>query len=185
MNIRLINRGQRGFSLLELVITIALAGIITTAITVTLFQVFNMNTRTSNRMAAVSQVQNAGKIVSQDILQAQNVTATESPEFSLTLQWTDPASGNRTTVVYTLVNMPTGTLKRLQRTVTVTPPQGQNTTTVSIVAEYIEYTVSDPTKTSCRPLGLLPSNVALNFTVTATVGRESETRLYQVKPRPG
>jgi len=182
MKIGKLGRDQKGFSLIELVIVIALTGLITAAITTTVFQVFNMNTRTANRMTAVSQVQNAGKIVSEDILEAQSVNATGSPSFSLNLTWTDPASGNRSTVIYTLVNMPTGALQRLQRSVTVTPVEGAPTTTVFIVAEYID---PDPTKTSCEPAGVLQPGGVLTFTVTATVGDESETRVYKVEPRPG
>ncbi len=73
LNMKKLHKDQKGITLIELVIVIAITGIITAGITMTIFQVFNMNTRTSNRMTAVSQVQHAGKLVSEDILQAQNV----------------------------------------------------------------------------------------------------------------
>jgi prepilin-type N-terminal cleavage/methylation domain-containing protein len=179
MSTRLIHKGQQGFSLIELIIVIALTGIITAAITMTIFQVFNMNTRTANRMTAVSQVQNAGKIVSEDILQAQGVNATAGSGFPLTLTWEEWVTNdthNDIRVIYTLVDMPSmppGALQRLQRSVTVTPSEGEPTTAVSIVAEYID-------DASCTWAGGV-----LTFTVTAKVGDERETRVYEVKPRPG
>lgn len=175
MKMKKLKKDQRGITLIELVIAIALTGVITAAITMAVFQVFTMNTRTSNRMAAVSQVQHAGKLVSEDILQAQSVETGVSLGFPLTLTWTDwDKTVNEVTYSITVDN-------RLKRSLKITPDGEEPTTKVSIVAEYI-----DPTETSCDPTGkvLTPGEV-LTFTVTATVGEQSETREYKVKPRPG
>ena len=59
--LRMIQRDQRGLTLVELLIAILLAGIVTSGITMTIFQVFNINSRNSNHMIAIRQVQNAGK----------------------------------------------------------------------------------------------------------------------------
>jgi hypothetical protein len=119
-------------------------------------------------MTAVRQVQQAGFWVSPDVQMAQSVNASGSSGFPLTLTWTEWA-GNNHTVIYTLED------NTLQRSHSV----NDEDPTVTLVAEYI-----DPDQTSCYPLGVLPPDVALNFTVTATVGEESETRMYEVKPRP-
>jgi len=175
MNTRLIHKGQRGLSLVELVIAIALTGIITSAITMTVFQVFNMNTRTSNRMAAVSQVQHAGKLVSEDILQAKAVTPGGESGFPLILTWTEVVEdGNTYHVEYKLGDM-SGGLKILWREYYVNRDIIPDPVSITKVAEYI-----DPDQTSCNWDGSM-----LTFKVTARVGTESETRVYQVKPRPG
>jgi len=134
----------------------------------TIVQVFNMNTRTSNRMTAVRQVQQAGFWVSPDVQMAQSVDASGNSSF-LTLNWTEYPTGNNHTVVYNLTDMSAG-LKKLQRSHSI----NDGDPTVILVAEYI-----DPSGTSCSY-----TDPALNFTVTATVGEESETRLYEVKRRP-
>ena len=164
MKMKKLKKGERGLTLIELLIVIAITGLITGGITMTIFQVFNINARTTNRMAAVRQVQNAGFWVSPDVQMSQNVTPGGGSGFPLTLIWEEWATGNNHTVVYTLVD------NKLQRSHSV----NDELQTVTPIAEYI-----DSDQTSCVWAG-----GALNFTVTATVGGQSETRVYEVKPRP-
>ena len=166
--------GQGGFTLIELIIAIAIAGLITAGITFAIMQLLTINTRASNHMVAVRQVQQAGKEVSKDALQAQTLNATGTRGFPLVLTWTEWGTNNTHAVNYTLENAPSG-LKELQRRESI---DGGNPT-VTTVAEYIA-----SNQTSCAPLGVLQAGSALNFTVTATLGTESETRIYEIEPRP-
>jgi len=164
MNMKRLHKDQRGLTIIELLVVMILTGLITAAITTTFFQVFDMNTRTANHMSALSQVQQAGKLVSQDMLQTQEDMIDDSPETGefLKLGWT--AQNSTTVVTYTLED---GELWRSE-----SDGGGPETTRV---AEYI-----DPDQTSC-----VWSSGVLTFIVTATVGKESETREYRVQPRPG
>ena len=163
-----LHRDQRGLTIIELLVVIILTALITTAITTTFFQVFNMNIRTTNHMSVLSQVQQAGKLVSEDILQAQNVTPGASSGFPLTLTWVVNATHE---IIYTLDE---GELWQSESIDGGEPP------ILTRVAEYI-----NPDETSCHLEGSV-----LIFKVTATVGEgtwgeESETRIYRVQPRPG
>jgi len=174
MKMKKLKKGQWGFSLIELVIVIGITGLIAGGITLTIMQVFNTDARTRNDMTAVYQVRQAGKLVSQDVLQAQNVNpnnATGSNGFPLVLNWT--VSSTQYGVIYSLNG--TGALRTLwgQYYLNSTPSYSTK------VAEYIN---SDQTKTRCDWDNV---NRILTFTVTATVSGQSETRVYQVKPRPG
>ena len=170
MKMKKLKKGQRGLTLVELLIVIAITGLIAGGITMTIFQVFNINTRTTNRMTAVRQVQNAGFWVSPDVQMAQSVDAGGSSGFPLALNWTEYVTGNNHTVIYDLVDMSAG-LKKLQRSHSV---NGGNLTETQI-AKYI-----DPYQTSFAWDGY-----ELTFNVTATVGGESETRVYIIMPRAG
>ena len=161
-----LRKDQRGFSMMELLMVIALTGIITAAITTAFFQVFDMSKRTANHMVAVTQVQQAGKLVSEDILEAQEIDIDPSgPGEFLKLGWVSQNTSTVHNITYTMEN---GELWRRESI------DGGNATLVR-VAEYI-----DPSGTTC-----VPSGGVLNFTVTATVGEQSETRVYQIRPRPG
>jgi len=202
----LINENQRGFTLVELIIAVAITGIIIGAATTTIFQVFSGNERTSNHMTAVKQVQNAGYWISHDAQMAQDVVPdTGDTGFPLTLTWID-WDGTVNEVTYTIVD------SELKRSHYI-----NGNTEVSIIAQYIDVTIDPDTgkpKTNCylykcaicgEKLATLteleehfasehPSeelqyeNGALTLTVTATLGtgtqEESETRVYEVIPRP-
>jgi len=179
MNMKRLHKDQRGLTIIELLVVMILTGLITAAITTTFFQVFDMNTRTANHMSAVSQVQQAGKLVSEDILEAQAVRAEGAMGFPLSLNWTEGGmDGDSHEIIYTLEDMPSGEFKRLQREHKINSvPES-----ITIVAEYID---TDQTSCvcSCNPCDC--AGKVLTFTVTAKVGEESEQRIYRVQPRSG
>ena len=102
------------------------------------------------------------------------MNATGSSGFPLTLTWTDEGgTGDSHTIIYTLKD---GELWRSE-SVNGGDPM------LTRVAEHI-----DPDQTSCvtEPEDADPEDVeVVTFKVTATVGEQSETRVYEVKPRPG
>lgn len=167
MKMKKLKKDQRGFTLIELMMVIAATVLITGGLTMTIMNMFNTNLRASNHMTALRQVEHAGFWVSPDVQMALDVD-TES-EF-LKLTWVEGGTNDVHEVIYTLVDMP-GELKRLQREHYI---ESELDSTI-VVAEYI-----DPAQTSCVWAG-----GKLTFTVTATVGTQSETREYEIKPRPG
>jgi len=166
-----LNRNQSGFTLVEMLVVVVLIGLISTGITASIMQLLTINTRSSNHMIAVRQVQQAGKEVSKDGLQAQPSKIDDSPsggEF-LILGWTD-WEGLENEVIYTIEG------GELYRSHTV---DGEPVSTgPPFVARYI-----DPDETSC-----VWASGVLTFTVTATVSggpqQATETRVYEIEPRP-
>ena len=75
--------------MLELLIALALTGLITTGITMIISQTLTGSARSSNHMAAVREVQEAGYWVSLYTYAAQDLTITGDSGFPLTLHWVD------------------------------------------------------------------------------------------------
>jgi type II secretory pathway pseudopilin PulG len=177
--LRLINKNQTGITLLELLLAVAIATIVTSTAVMIVFQVFDGEARSSNHINAISRVQNAGCQVSTDAGMAQRLVLTPAPDldgFPLTLSWTEWESNEVHQVVYSIVD------NELQREHYING--GLDTT---YVFEHIYNTDPDTgeLKTYCE---WDEDNLTLAFTLTAIVGvgsqKESETRVYEAKPRP-
>ena len=162
-----LKKGERGFTLIEMLVVIVLIGLISGGITAAIMQILTINHRASNHMICVRQVQQAGKEVSKDTLQAQAVNVTGSQYHLVTLTWDEWATNDTHTVEYELVDITDG-IGKLQRT--------HNDDEVRIIAQYIV-----TNQTSFVPVA---GNDSYEFRVTATLGTESETRIYEIKPRP-
>ena len=166
-------RSQRGLTLVELMIAIALFGILAGSITMAFSHVFVHSTRASSQMTAVRQVQSAGYWVSQDALQARVVDPTEGSGFPLNLtipyrvgEGQESEEKDRT-VVYQVVD---GNLQR-------TSQDHDSDPVTTIIAEHI--TAADFTEDSDQPGVYI-------FTVSATTtGGSPVERDYKIEPRPG
>jgi prepilin-type N-terminal cleavage/methylation domain-containing protein len=174
----LLNKNQRGFTLIEMLIVLAISGIVTGTTTMTIFQVLDGNVRTNNHMEAISHVQNAGYQVSIDAEQAQTVVRTEDPDgFPLTLTWTDWENNDQYQAIYSITN------NKLQRQYY----KNGNLIGTPYEFEYIFNTdPDDPEEVPITYCTLI--NNTLSCTLTAIAGggsqKQIETRVYEVIPRP-
>jgi len=168
--------GQKGFTLIELLVAIPIAALVMLATGGVIVQVIRSGNATS-QMTAVRQVQNAGRWISQDGLQAENVSIESGPDFC-TFVRTDPDTGFVHRVVYSLIDMESGSLKRQQRVETVFSG-GTPMTTTRIVAYGLD---ASGCSISWEPGS---DDSVFIFQVRATIGQRTENRTYEVMPRPG
>jgi prepilin-type N-terminal cleavage/methylation domain-containing protein len=168
---------EKGFTLLELIITIAIMVLVSGAALAGIFQISKTTELNANYMTAVFQVQNAGYWIAHDTRMAQGLTTDNLtlPDF-LILSWIEQGSCDKYQLTYTLENMAGSQLAKMLRN------QYMNGVliTTTLVAQYID---PDNGNTRCEyDSGILSLNI------TATVDRgssaEIETRSYNIVPRP-
>jgi len=169
-------QGEKGFTIIELIMVIGLVALITGAANAAIFQVVKGSERSNNHITAVRQVQNAGHWISQDVRSSQEIfTEDLTPPNFLIITWVD-WDDNSYQVVYTLEDVPGTTTKRLVRSESINGGDPE----VNVIAQYID---PDPEKTKCEV-----ANGKFTLTITATVGTGSlagtETRVFEVLPRP-
>jgi prepilin-type N-terminal cleavage/methylation domain-containing protein len=183
--------GQRGFTLLELVVVIPISALLVAAATAAIIQLLDTNDINASTHV-IRQVQTAGGWVSRDGLQAQSTsgigTVDSGMPFTLTYSFWDvdvePPVNETHQVTYSLVNMPSGSLQQLERHEVVTNAAGTVTSdTTIVVARHV-----DGSATTCRweanagdPSGY--SQTTFIFTIRAVFGGQDEERSYQIRPR--
>ena len=166
-----INKNQKGFTLIELIMVIAITALIIGVIVMSISLVFNVSARSDNHMLAVRQVQNVGYWISRDVQMAQSVKTDEvsTTGFPLYVAWKDWDT-NLHEITYNLLG--NGELKRSYSV------NGGGASEI-LIAQYIESIEVAP-----RPF----TGDKLTLTVTAAVGGwpkvENETRVYEIVPRP-
>jgi len=175
-NLGILHTNQRGLTLVGLIIAIAVTGIISSGVILTISQMFDHSARSSARMTAIKQLENASHYINRDGQMAQTVEiADPDPDgFPLTLKWVEWDSNDEIQVVYFI----DGTqLKREHYTNRSTNPLPDESTPV---AKYL-----DSDQCNCE---WDDTEGKLLFTLTCAVssssGDSAETRTWEIAPRP-
>jgi prepilin-type N-terminal cleavage/methylation domain-containing protein len=171
--------GQKGYTLIELLIAVAILGAASTAIFGGTFQVIRNTETNSNRMTSILQVQYTGNKIGTDVHMAQTIQTAANltaPDF-LELTWVEASTGDRYEITYTFQDMDSGSMKKLVRRQSVNDTDNST----FYISQYID---SSGDMTTCNY-----TDGIFNLKVTAAVGTgmlgHTETRLYRVFPRPG
>ena len=162
---------EKGFTLIELVVGIAIAAVVVGAASMTVVTMMRLSPQSNNWAIALRQVQNAGYWISRDVQMSQgNITpgAWGNPTF-LTLTQPQNPTDNKT-IVYQFEDMGDG-LQRLTR-------NNQTDGEQIMIAEYISIDNNDTTASYNS------DNRTLNFTITAISGDVPPvTRDYEAMQR--
>jgi prepilin-type N-terminal cleavage/methylation domain-containing protein len=167
------NAKQQGFTLIEVMIALAIGGMLATGVGMAIYQVFNVNSITNARIQAVKQVENANFYINRDVQMAQTITPQGGQGFPLVLSWTDWDTCNSNQVTYSLQN---GNLVRQYRLNLGAP-------TSLTVARFIN---SSPADTSCSyDTANHQLTIKLTSNTVSSSKQASETRVSTIIPRPG
>ena len=174
-------RFEKGFTIVELSIGLALIGLIGSGAVATIFQLLSGTERSSNQTMVSSQVQNAGYWFSKDAEIAESITVDNlDPNNFIVMHWTerDYAGGGgdiEHSATYSFANLSdsVGRIKRLHWS-----SGGANEQ--SIVAQYIYYNQSDSDNTTKASYEAR----VLTVQVTSRLGEAEETKEYRVTRRP-
>jgi prepilin-type N-terminal cleavage/methylation domain-containing protein len=159
--------GEKGFTLVEMVLVIALMALVVGAATAAIVTIFKVAPQTNNLAIALRQVQNAGYWITQDVTIAENITIVgQLPSLKLDV-WNDATQTFTTHSVTYVFNGQT--LRR----------QLDGVTPGTLIAESID-TVHTKFET-------IVANGEYKLTVAAPVSGSttSITRVYEIHPRLG
>ena len=171
--------GYKGFTIIELIIAMAIAVLVTGASTVALSQIFGGTDRNNNQLTAARQIENAGFWISRDTQRAQSIsTSNLTPPDLLVLNWTEwDVDGNPVyyLVRYSFDNV-TANIGRLKRNYLSSAGVNQQT----LVGLNLYYNPNDSENTSKASY----ENTALTVQLTVILNKAHETREFRIMPRP-
>jgi prepilin-type N-terminal cleavage/methylation domain-containing protein len=158
---------KSGFTLIELIITVAIVGLLATAISVSIFQIFKVNASSGSRMVAIKQVETAINRIRVDVQMAQVVENTDTdPNVFLKLRWKE--WDNTVNEVKYSVDPASHQMSRLLS-------QGSPLNPVSTIV----------IATNIQSASASVSGENWKIDIAAAVSDSTEIRTIEVKPRPG
>jgi prepilin-type N-terminal cleavage/methylation domain-containing protein len=182
----LIIRDQKGFTLIEMIVAIAISSAIGGGILLSIYQTSSYQAMEKARMNCVKNVENAIHYIIRDAQMAQEIDTDYDADgfpFPLYLTWTewdadvDANPEYKHEVTYTLDD---GSNELQRHHVAYDAIGGENKNDTNVVARYID---PDPDKTNCGYIGGV-LNLELTATITGFPKEISETRNVEIIPRP-
>ena len=161
------HRSEKGFTMIEAIVSLAIIGIIMPAMAMTTITLLTHPQKANDHNIVLQQVQNVGYWISRDVQTAKNVTLTEPGGFPLTLDIpVDTDENNNYTIDYIFND---GKLKRQVY------DSSHTLTAETLIAEYID----DPNTT----FSSIPDTNSYELTVKASKGEFIAEKTYQVSQR--
>ncbi len=160
--------GEKGFTVIELLLVVAITGVIVAPLTMATITLLTSPQRTADQGIVLQQVQNAGYWLSRDVQMTKTVSPGGANGFPLTL--TIPMDDNPDND-YTIEYLFDG--NKLKRQFS-----GANLTSVTFIADYID------TDNTTFGTDNTTAGGSYKLSIRAVKGEAAVTRGYEVKQRP-
>ena len=185
-------RGQAGFTMVELMVAIAISVLIVVGSLVFLRYMITVAADNRDKTITTLEVQYVGFWISEDVVQAQEICLggcdDEDPPdpdgFPLVLKWEKWDGSQSETITYYVENMEGEDLWRLMRTRDVYDGEGALVSTAtSLVAEYlVPWSEAEDTGTTCYRM-VYDTMKSLVVEVAARADRSEASSTYEIYPR--
>ncbi|MBI2831011.1 MAG: prepilin-type N-terminal cleavage/methylation domain-containing protein [Chloroflexi bacterium] len=170
---------EKGFTLIEIIVALAVTALITGASFTTVSRVIRDTTYSNDRITAIRQVQNASFWIERDARIAENiVTELPSPSF-LSMTWAEqhynenPPTYHSVTYYFQGLSGGVGQLRRNHWS-------GAGVNEETVVAQYVYFNPADINGTS----KVTYLNPVMTLRLAAVFGQATETKEYRVRRRP-
>ncbi|ACZ62250.1 type II secretion system protein J [Dehalococcoides mccartyi] len=172
------SRKQNGFTLVELLVALAITGLIMAGMTTSVFQLFTVTQRSNDHMTIIRHLDITGSWLSNDIQMANEPPIWDTDTHTLTINQTraladptDPDSDITDYIVTYNYSTVTGSLTRTELRLS------DNYTQTSLIAEYISGILFEDDLASNELSG------AVDIKIIITLHTQTEERLLHIKPR--
>ena len=162
-------RNQIGFTLIEVIIGVAICGILGGGIVTAIYQIGRINDSNNARVTAVKQVENAFYYLNRDVQMAQNPSVGTNAAFPLTLSWKSWEDNVQYQITYNLDS--SGNLTRNNGAITSTVAKSIDTAN-----NHTNWTYDS----SAHKMTILITSMVIDGHIQAT-----ETRKIEIIPRSG
>ncbi|MFH0847843.1 MAG: prepilin-type N-terminal cleavage/methylation domain-containing protein [Chloroflexota bacterium] len=172
-------RGERGFTLVEIVVAAAISVLVAGGASLAIFQLLKDTERTNDHLSAVRNVENAAYWINHDTQMADNLNwESLTPPAILVLGWTDWGYDEASvyhSVTYSIEDLSggIGALKRRHE-------DSLGSSEELMVADYVYYDAADPVNTT----QLSYARPVLTLKATTRLGESQETREFRIYCRP-
>jgi prepilin-type N-terminal cleavage/methylation domain-containing protein len=179
LNLKRFHHDKRGFTIIEILIALAISGFLAAGIGVAISQIGRVSDVCNSRVVAINQVENAIHYINRDIQQAQKIEINGSG-YWIRLTWVSWVDDSTIQVVYNVDSS-----RNLMRQEATTIGGSTNVTTIT-VARYID---SGSKAVTAPDTALTPPEkswtVQLSAIYSSGIKTASETREIKIVPRPG
>jgi prepilin-type N-terminal cleavage/methylation domain-containing protein len=172
---------QAGFTLIELVVAIAISAIIMAGASVLLWQLAVSSSGTTNQAVANLQVHYVSSWIGQDVIQAGNITLggnATTGNFPLTIIIPTYNNATMETVIYDIEPMKDKLGNELWKLYRTEAHPGVTGNSTSLIAEYL-----DPQSTGLCAVGNSTRVDALRLKVGAIIDTKEAAAIYAINPR--